>query len=100
MIPVETQYKSHEYDLLAIVATFETWHQYLESSKYEILDFTNYNNMRRFMDPKNQSSRQVYEALELLKDRFQINYCQRNTHEATDTVLSESQQKPGEKATL
>ena len=59
MIPVETRYKTHDAELLAIVEAFKTWRHYLEGCKYKVLVQTNYNNLRRFMDTKSLSSYQV-----------------------------------------
>ena len=65
MIPAETQYKTHNGELLAIVEAFKTWRHYLEGCKHEILVFTNHNNLRRFMDTRSLSSRQVCWAQKL-----------------------------------
>ncbi len=65
MIPAETRYETHDGKLLAIVEAFKTWRHYLESCKYEVLVLTDYNNLQRFMDTKNLSSRQVRSAQEL-----------------------------------
>ncbi len=59
MIPAETRYKTHDQELLAIVETFKTWRHYLEDYKYEVLVFTDHNNLCRFMNTKSQSSCQV-----------------------------------------
>ena len=59
MIPVETRYKTHDGELLAIVEAFKTWRHYLEGCKHEVLVLTDYNNLRRFMDMKSLSSKQV-----------------------------------------
>ena len=59
MIPAKTQYKTHDAELLAIVEAFKTWRHYLEGCKYEVLVLTDHNNLRRFMDTKSLSSRQV-----------------------------------------
>ena len=59
MIPAETQYKTHNGKLLAIVEAFKTWHHYLEGCKYKVLILTDHNNLRDFIDTKNLSSRQV-----------------------------------------
>ena len=59
MIPVETRYKTYNQELLAVVEAFKTWNHYMEGSKFEVLVFTNHNNLRQFMDIKNLSSRQV-----------------------------------------
>ncbi len=60
MIYVETQYKTHNQEFLAIVEAFKTWRHYLKSCKYQVLVFTNYNNLYQFMDTKNLSSCQVH----------------------------------------
>ena len=60
MIPVETQYKTYNAKLLAIIEAFKTWCHYLESCKYEVFVLTNYNNLWRFMDIKSLSSKQVH----------------------------------------
>ena len=57
MIPIETWYKTHDAEFLAIVEVFKTWRHYLESSKHEALVLTDQNNLRRFMDIKSLSSR-------------------------------------------
>ena len=62
MIPAETRYETHDGELLAIVEAFKTWRHYLEGCKYEVLVLTDYNNLRKFMDTKSLSSRQVHWA--------------------------------------
>ena len=59
MIPAQTRYKTHDQELLAIVEAFKTWYHYLEDCKFEVLVFTNHNNLRWLMDTKSLSSRQV-----------------------------------------
>ncbi len=59
IIPAETRYETHEQELLAIVEIFKTWRHYLEGCKYEVCVLTDHNNLRRFMDTKSLSSRQV-----------------------------------------
>ena len=86
MIPVETQYKTHNAELLAIVKVFKTWYHYLEGCKHKILILTNYNNFRRFIDTKSLSFCQVKQAQELLKYYFQINYCQNKANRAADAL--------------
>ena len=76
MIFAETQYKTHNTELLTIVEVFKTWHYYLEGCKHEVLVLTDYNNLRWFMDTKNLSFRQVRWAQKLSKYYFRINYCQ------------------------
>ena len=74
MIPAETQYKTYNGKLLAISEIFKTWRHYLEDCKHEILVLTNHNNLRRFMDTKNLTSKLVRWALELSRYHFQIDY--------------------------
>ena len=57
MILAKTRYETYDDKLLAIVELFKTWGHYLESCKYEILVFTDHNNLRHFIDTKNLSSR-------------------------------------------
>ena len=59
MIPAKTRYETHDRELLAIVEAFKTWRHYLEGCKHKVLVLTNHNNLRRFMDTKSLSSRQV-----------------------------------------
>ncbi len=70
MIPAKTCYKTHDQELLAIVEVFKTWHHYLEGCKYEVLVFTDHNNLRQFMDTKSLSSCQVRWAQELSQYHF------------------------------
>ena len=65
MIPTETRYETHDGELLAIVEAFKTWQHYLEDCKHEVLVLRDYNNLRRFMDMKSLSSKQVRWAQEL-----------------------------------
>ena len=74
MIPAETRYETHDGELLAIVEAFKTWRHYLEGCKHEVLVLTDYNNLRRFMDTKSLSSRQVRWAQELSRYHFRIDY--------------------------
>ena len=59
MIPTEIYYETHDGELLAIIEAFKTWQHYLEGCKHKVLVFTDYNNLRRFMDTKSLSSKQV-----------------------------------------
>ncbi len=65
MILAETQYETHDGELLAIVEAFKTWRHYLEGCKHEVLILTDHNNLQRFMDTKSLSSRQVQWAQKL-----------------------------------
>ena len=74
MILTETQYETHNSELLAIVKIFKTWKHYLKGCKYEVFMLTDHNNLQRFMDTKNLSSRQVQWAQELSKYYFRIDF--------------------------
>ncbi len=45
IIPAETQYETHDSQLLVIVEAFKTWRYYLEGCKHEVLVLTDYNNL-------------------------------------------------------
>ena len=100
IIPVETQYKIHDGKLLAIVEAFKTWRHYLEGCKHEVLVLTDHNNLRRFMDTKSLSSRQVRWAQELSCYHFRIDYQQGKANRAADALSRYPQQNTEEKATL
>ena len=59
MILAKTWYETYDGDLLAIVEVSKTWKYYLKGSKHKVLVFTDYNNLQRFMNIKNLSSKQV-----------------------------------------
>ena len=86
MILIETQYETHNGELLAIVEAFKTWYHYLEDCKHEVLVLTDHNNLRQFMDTKSLSSRQVRWAQELSRYHFQIDYCQGKANAAADAL--------------
>ena len=86
MISAETRYKTHVGELLAIVKAFKTWRHYLEGSQHEVLILTDHNNLRRFMDTKSLSSRQVRWAQELSRYHFRIDYCQGKANGAADAL--------------
>ena len=65
MIPAEIWYKTYDGELLAIVEAFKTWRHYLKGCKHEVLVFIDHNNLRRFMNTKSLSSKQVRWAQEL-----------------------------------
>ena len=87
MIPAETRYEMHDGELLAIVEAFKTWRHYLEGSQYEVLVLTNHNNLRRFMDTKSLSSRQVCWAQKLTCYHFRIDYCQGKANGAANALF-------------
>ena len=59
MISAETRYETYNGELLAIVKAFKTWKHYLEGSQHEVLILTDHKILRRFIDTKSLSSRQV-----------------------------------------
>ena len=100
MIPAETRYETHDGELLAIVEAFKTWRHYLEGSQHEVLVLTDHNNLRRFMDTKSLSSRQVRWAQELSRYHFQIDYRQGKANGAADALSQYPQRSAKEEDTL
>ena len=86
MIPAKSRYETHDSKLWAIVEAFKTWWQYLECCKYKVLVLTDHNNLRRFIDTKSLSSRQVRWAQKLSRYHFWIDYCQGKKNEAADAL--------------
>ena len=86
MILAETQYETHDRELLAIVKVFKTWRHYLKGCKHEVLVLTNYHNLRRFINTKSLSSRHVRWAQKLSHYHFQIDYCQGKANAAADAL--------------
>lgn len=86
MISVETWYKTHDGELLAIVDAFKSWMHYLKHCKHEVLVLIDYNNLRKFIDMKSLSCCQVSWAQKLFCYYFQIDYCQRKANRATNTL--------------
>ena len=74
MIPMKTQYETHDGKLLAIVEVLKTWRYYLKGCKHEVFILMDHNNLHCFMDTKSLSSRQVYWAQELSCYHIQIDY--------------------------
>lgn len=56
---METCYKTHNQELLAIILAFKPWRHYLEDYKDKVLVFTNYNNPHQFIDIKSLGFCQV-----------------------------------------
>ena len=59
MISLETQYKTHNDKLLAIVNIFKTWRYYLENCKHEAFVLTDHNNLCCFINMMSLSSKHV-----------------------------------------
>ena len=100
MIPAETRYETHDGELLAIVEAFKTWRHYLEGCKHEVLVLTDYNNLRRFMDTKSLSSRQVRWAQELSCYHFRIDYRQGKANATADALSRYPQRSQEEEESL
>ena len=100
MIPAETRYETHDGELLAIVKAFKTWRHYLEGCKHEVLVLTDHNNLRRFMDTKSLSSRQVRWAQELSRYHFRIDYRQGKANGAADALSRFPQRNQAEEDEL
>ena len=100
MISAETRYETHNGELLSIVEVFKTWRHYLEGSWHKVLVLTDYNNLRRFIDTKSLSSRQVCWAQKLSCYHFRIDYCQGKANGAANALSQYPQQSAEEKETL
>ena len=100
MIPVKTWYKTDNSKFLAIVEVFKTWRYYLEGCKHEVFVLTDHNKLRRFMDTKSLSSRQVRWAQKLFKYHFRIDYCQGKAHGAADALSRFFQRNENKKEKL
>ena len=100
MILAKTRYETHDDELLAIVEAFKTWRHYLEGSRHKVLVLTDHNNLRRFMDTKSLSSRQVRWAQELSRYHFRIDYRQGKANGAADALSWYPQRNAEEKDAL
>ena len=100
MIPAETRYETYDGELLAIVEAFKTWRHYLKDCKHKILVLTDYNNLRRFIDMKSLSSRQVRWAQKLSHYYFRINYHQGKANGAAEALSCFSQMNQAEEDEL
>ena len=100
MIPAETRYETHDGKLLAIIEAFKTWKHYLEESQHEMFVLTDHNNLRRFIETKSVSSKQVRWAQEFSCYHFRIDYRQGKANRATDALSRYSQQSAEEEETL
>ena len=100
IIPAKTQYKTYDSKLLAIVEAFKIWRHYLKVCKYKVLVLTNHNNLRRFMNIKSLSSRQVRRAQELSRYHFRIDYRQGKANGAADALSRFPQRNEDEEEKL
>ena len=74
MILAQTRYKTYNGELLVIIEAFKTWKHHLKESQHEVFILTDHNKLRRFIETKNLSSRQVRWAQKLFPYYFQIEY--------------------------
>ena len=100
MILTKSWYKTHDAELLAIVEAFKTWGHYLEGCKHKVLILTNHNNLRRFMDTKCLSSRQVHWSQVLFRYHFRIDYHQDKANKAVNTLFCFPQRNKDEEKKL
>ena len=100
MILAETQYETYNGELLAIIEVFKTWRQDLKGCKHEILVLMNYNNLRRFIDTKSLSSKQVRWAQKLSQYHFWIDYRQGKANVAADALSKFPQRSQDEEQEL
>ena len=100
MILGKTWYKTHNSELLAIVKAFKTWRHYLKGCKHEVFVLINQTNLRRFIDIKSLSSRQVYWAQKLFRYYFRIDYHQSKANESANAVSRFLQKNKDEKEKL
>ena len=100
MIPAEMRYEIYNGEFLAIVEAFKTWYHYLKGCKHEVLMLINHKNLRRFMDTKSWSSKQVRWAQEFSCYHFQIDYRQGKVNEAADVLSQYPQQSAEEEETF
>lgn len=100
MISVKTQYETHDGEFLAIVEVFKTSCHYLKSCNYEVFDFTDHNNLYRYIDSEILSSKQVCLAQKLSWYYFWIDYHRSKANGATDVLSKYSQRNAKEEATI
>ena len=86
MFLVETWYKTHNGELLAIVKVCKILRHYLKICKHKILVFIDHNKLCYFMNTKSLSSRQVHWVQQLFQYYFQIDYFQNKANVATDAL--------------
>ena len=82
----KNHYETHNGELSAIIEAFKTWKRYLKSCKNKVFVLADNNNLRRFIDTKSLSFRQVCWAQKLCCYHFQIDYYQSKANRATDAL--------------
>ncbi len=86
MIFAKIWYETHDRKVLAIVEAFKTWGHYLEGCKHKVLVHIDNNNLQRFIDTKNLSSRHIRWAQELWRYHLRIDYQQGKANGAADAL--------------
>ena len=74
MISAEIKYKTHDQELLFIIAAFQQWEHYFENSHHSVTILTNHNNLRYFMKTTALNKRQSRWILALAEYDFEIKY--------------------------
>ena len=74
MISAEIRYKTHDQELLFIVAAFQQWRHYLENNHHSVTILTNHNNLRYFMKTTALNKRQSRWVLVFTEYDFEIKY--------------------------
>ena len=100
MILAATSYETYNGELSATVEAFKTWRHYLKGSQHEVLVLTDQNNLRRFIETKSLSSRQVRWAQKLFRYHFWIDYYQGKANKADDALSRYPQQGAKKEETL
>lgn len=73
---IQSNYETHNQELLAIVESFKHWCHYLESAQHEVLVLTNHHNLKKFIETMRLSPPQIRWAQELSWYNFKINFKQ------------------------
>ena len=74
MTSPEQNYETHDGEMLAIVEAFKQWRHYLEGARHQILVLTDHHNLKKFIETKQLSGRQIRWAQELSRYNFIIDY--------------------------
>lgn len=92
--PAECNYGIGEKELLAIVNSFEEWHQYLEGTPTKVL--TDHANLTNFMGKQRLSRRQARWAQFLSQYEFTIDYRPGTKNKKADALTRRSEDLPEE----
>ena len=75
MILAEIRYKTHDQELLFIIAAFQQWRHYFENNHYSVTILTNHNNLRYFMKTTALNKHQFRWIFAFVEYDFEIKYC-------------------------